>query len=193
MGKRIARAIAGVSFTAIIPTVVGMMWPSIPHSLGYTLIVLWVLIGAGALIYAHRADRSAARNRDVGVREAIAYIAARTWGADLQAAAEAYEGDWGELASNFFQAARDEKVPVWGKTGRYAYFEPIPPEHWRDHDVDLMALMFDRTARSKARSHLSSPVAFDDLHTSRAAVEAIWPKLKRRWSIRLVREPAKAS
>jgi hypothetical protein len=89
---------------------------------------------------------------------------------------------WDELR----QTARDGRLRVWGRPESVAIAgerqnrprEPVPPEHWRDHEFDVLRCLMhddDRECCSKpdnSRSHSGGNYA--DLRVNRDQVRRLW-------------------
>jgi len=74
------------------------------------------------------------------------------------------------------QLAADGTLPIWGKRpGSWALWEPVPPEFWRDHQVDYQSFLeadpklLHALPCNGAGGHAA---AIGELMTSRASVDA---------------------
>lgn len=141
-------------------------------------------LSAGALItlfVTHQ--RGPSTRRDVGAAEAITYIATRVWGASIYEAVTASH-DVVAAQKALEQAARDGSLNVWGLLRQNGPYEPIPSEFWTDNQIEWFSLLKGEPSTASLRQSDNS-AKYALLMTNRGDVQRLWPKKRRRLTIRL--------
>lgn len=120
-------------------------------------------------------------NYDKPVLEVLCYIATGNW--RVQTSEEGMLKTLCVAAKNLRQKARDGDIVIYGRDTGYSpsVFDPIPAGFWRSHQIKLMDV-FDPTKTNNdigteitligGRSH----VGYKDMHTSKQAIERLWPE-----------------
>lgn len=114
--------------------------------------------------------------RDVSVGEAIAYLAFGSWGRTFTEAASSHDvsGEW--EYKQFKQAAADGDIPVWGRSGKFRVFEPIPKEFWRKNHFDWFNLLRGDCGTEPIAKGNHTEVRYSETMTSKAATELYFGK-----------------
>jgi hypothetical protein len=79
------------------------------------------------------------------------------------------------------QLAFEEKLPVWGKRRGSTLWEPVPPGFWQENRVNYLtilrdepsAILIERIPRHERNDE------WQELMTSKRAVESLWPVITR--------------
>jgi hypothetical protein len=85
-----------------------------------------------------------------------------------------------EAVKQYLQAAADGHVQVWGKPTYSEIFEPIEQEFWRKYQIEWFSLLRGRTITEPAVLGAKRGCEYVDLMTSKAQVEALWPRKRRK-------------
>ena len=110
--------------------------------------------------------------RDVGVGEAIAYIAYGTWGHSFLEAASTSDIDAVWALRQFHQAAADRQIIVWGKKGPGRIYEQIGEEgYWSKNEIEWFELLHGTPRTEAILANDYSQQRFIHLETSRTDVE----------------------
>lgn len=154
----------------------------------FGILVLWYLRKSpieDAVVPAAHVQETQKVERDTSIYDAVNFIAFGTWIHQEWHGEEAPTGRvnaLGRAANLIRQAARDGKIPIWGKVGIHGTLDPIPAEYWQYAQIDFLSLL--RPNANDARTELTSSAQpnvgpFNSLMTSRSAVEAEWPANQR--------------
>jgi hypothetical protein len=178
------------------------MYPAIPFLIGlgaqvsgYTSPTLaYLLFGSAALLSVIPAwdlfklvrggPSSGVLARDVGVGEAIAYIHFREWGRRFWDAAGSPHVNSSIELNSFLEAAVEGAITVWGQTTTGGHYVSIPTSFWRGSAINWASLLRDEPVTETTTPGVASQTNYTGLMTSRAQVQARWPRPKRRFRLR---------
>jgi hypothetical protein len=111
--------------------------------------------------------------RDVGIGDALGYVAFRDWGQNFLAAVGSEYVSGAKEYDEFLQALADGNIPSWGKRNNYGVHEPIPANFWFDNRIDWLSVLRDEPKTETNAMPAGS--LFTSLMTSRSAVARYWP------------------
>jgi hypothetical protein len=114
--------------------------------------------------------------RDIGISEAVGYVAFREWNKSFKDVAGSSDVSGGPENDEVWQALADGVVPSWGKRDEYGVHEPIPASYWFANKVEWFSLL---RGRERTQSNVSSFTGdqYTSVKTSRTAVENYWPEI----------------
>lgn len=109
--------------------------------------------------------------RDIGVGDAIAYMAFGMWGHTFEEAASSHDIDVAWAQRQFHQAAADGDVAVWGRPSDARLYTPIGKEYWLENKIEWFSLLKSSPHTEPANPRDLSQQRYIDLMTSRSDAE----------------------
>lgn len=121
-----------------------------------------------------QSESTSAVRRDVTLSEALAFAELHQWGMRFIDAAGVADNRVVEHLERAVQLAADGELTLWGKLDGNGVWVKVPPEHWRDWDVEWFGLLRGE-AYSEARGITASLTSYSALMASRAEFESHFP------------------
>jgi hypothetical protein len=93
-------------------------------------------------------------------------------------------GPFHQVTSDIRQKAFEGLLPIWGTRPRSNLYEPIPPEFWRNHDIQASYVILPRATDTWV--YVTHPLvigevpnartnAWENFMTNREVIEQLWP------------------
>jgi|GEM_PF-6962988 len=119
-------------------------------------------------------EPTGAVRRDVTLSEALAFAELHEWGMRFIDAAGMANNHVVEHLERAVQLAADGELTIWGKRDGNGIWVKVPPEHWRNWDVEWFGLLRGE-AYSEARGITASLTSYSALMASKAEFERHFP------------------
>jgi|GEM_PF-5627232 len=123
--------------------------------------------------------------RNTTVSAAIGYAASRNWGTTTYDATIS-GAEMAPIVRALEQASHDKELRIWGQRRREGPFELIEPDFWLSNQIEWFSLLRG-DAHTEPLNNATGRAVYEHLMVSRAEIERLWPRARRRLSIRFAR------
>ena len=106
--------------------------------------------------------------------DAFAFLCTGQWGEKFFDVVKDGRGH-GDVLPQVRQLMYDGKISAWGKRHLSDLYVPIPPEYWRDHNVEWFSIFRDRGAQSGSYPGTDGGERYQDLMVCRQQIEKEFP------------------